>query len=79
MSKKSVELNEEIRPPNARTDIPPAMGYSVEVDGKLKTQFPDRESAYEAGLDLKKRFPLVRVRIYDAEERTRLPVELPET
>lgn len=77
MSKKPVELVEEKRPGNLRAVILPTEGYSVEVDGKLKSQFSAAESAFEAGLALKKKFPCVQVKIYDARERTRTPVELP--
>jgi hypothetical protein len=77
MAKKSIELIEEKRPAHARADIPPTEGYSVEVDGKLKAQFATQESAFEAGIEIKKRFPFIQVRIYDAKERTRTTVELP--
>jgi hypothetical protein len=79
MSKKSLESIEEKHPANARTDIPPTEGYSMEVDGKLKAQFSTPESAFEAGTELKMKFPFIQVRIYDARTRTRTPVELPET
>lgn len=77
MSKKVVELSGEKRA--IRTDIPPTEGYSIEVDGKLKANFSTSESAFAAGIELKKKFPLVQVKIYDATERTRTPVDLPET
>lgn len=77
MSKKTVELIEEKR--TARADILPTEGYSIEVDGKLKANFLTQESAFTAGIELKKKFPLVQIRIYDAAERTRTPVDLPET
>jgi hypothetical protein len=77
MAKKFIELIEEKLPAHARADIPPTEGYSVEVDGKLKSHFPTSEGAFEAGVEIKKKFPFVQVRIYDAKERTRTPVELP--
>jgi hypothetical protein len=79
MSKKPIELVEERPVAKVRADIPPTEGYSIEVDGKLKAQFPARESALEAGIALKKKFPFIQVRIYDAKERTRTPVDLPKT
>lgn len=79
MSKKPLELNEEKRPANTRADIPPTEGYSIEVDGKLKAQLSTPEIAFQAGTELKKKFPFIQVRIYDARARTRKPVELPKT
>jgi hypothetical protein len=78
MSKTHMELFEERRPPDARADLLPTEGYSVEVDGKLKAQYSAPESAFDAGIEIKKRFPFVQVRIYNAKERTRTPVDLPE-
>ncbi|GGC61257.1 hypothetical protein [Chelatococcus reniformis] len=78
MSKTPVERFEERRPPDARADLLPTEGYSVEVDGKLKAQYPAPEIAFDAGIEIKRKFPFVQVRIYDAKERTRTPVDLPK-
>jgi hypothetical protein len=75
MSKNSLESVDEKRPADARTDILPTEGHSLEVDGKLKAQFPEHESALEAGTALKKQFPSVQIRIYNAKARTRTPVD----
>lgn len=79
MAKKTIELVEETRRPTPRADIPPTDGFSVEVDGKLKSHFPTSEGAFAAGMEIKKRFPFVQIKIYDAKERTRTLVELPKT
>lgn len=76
MSKKSLEPGDAKRPADARTDILPTEGYSLEVDGKLKAQFPEHKSALEAGTALKKQFPSIQVKIYDAKERTLTPINL---
>jgi hypothetical protein len=34
--------------------------------------------AMKVGLELKKKFPVIQVTIYDAAAKTRTPVELPE-
>ncbi len=78
MTKTLIKLTEKERPTNARADVLPTEGYAVEIDGKLKAQFPAPESAFEAGIQIKSRFPFVQVRIYDAKKRTRTPVELPK-
>jgi hypothetical protein len=78
MSKKPIVLIETERPAPTRADILPTKGYSLEVDGKLKAQFATSESAFEAGIELKKKFPFIQVRVYDAQERTRTPVDMPD-
>ena len=55
----------------------PTSGYALEVDGRLKTEFTTRDGAKAGAEELKKRFPLLRVRIYDAQTRTREEVSLP--
>jgi len=48
----------------------PNTGYALEVDGRLKTQFETKEGAWTGAEELKKRFPMLRVKIYDAETKT---------
>ena len=54
----------------------PASGYALEVDGRLKAEFATREGAKTGAEELKKRFPMLRIRIYDAQTQTREDVEL---
>jgi hypothetical protein len=54
----------------------PATGYALEVDGRLKTEFATREGARSGAEELKKRFPMLQVKIYDAEARTREEINL---
>lgn len=49
----------------------PALGYALEVDGRLKAEFATRDGAKTGAEELKKRFPMLRIRIYDAETKTR--------
>ncbi len=55
----------------------PTSGYALEVDGRLKTEFTTRDGAKAGAEELKKRFPMLRVRSYDAQTRTREEVSLP--
>ena len=57
----------------------PALGYALEVDGRLKAEFATRDGAKAGAEELKKRFPMLRVRVYDAQTKTREEVELPRT
>jgi hypothetical protein len=49
----------------------PDQGYALEVDGRMKAEFATRDGARAGGQELKKRFPMLRVRIYDAQTKTR--------
>jgi hypothetical protein len=48
----------------------PTTGYALEVDGRLKTEFETKEGAWTGAEELKKRFPMLRVKVYDAETKT---------
>jgi hypothetical protein len=47
----------------------PASGYALEVDGRLKAEFATRDGARAGGEELKRRFPMLQIRIYDAETK----------
>jgi hypothetical protein len=49
----------------------PASGFALEIDGQLKTEFATRDGAVAGAEELKKRFPKLRVGIYDAQTKTR--------
>lgn len=73
---KPPEQSEELRPRNAqRADITPTAGFAMVVDGKLKSSFAEEGSARAAGAELLKKFPMLRVEIYNAETKVRSKVE----
>ena len=53
----------------------PASGYALEVDGRLKAEFSTWDGAKMGAEELKKRFPMLQIRIYDAQTKTREDVE----
>jgi hypothetical protein len=55
----------------------PASGYALEVDGKMKTEFQTRDGARAGGEELKKRFPTLQIRIYDAQTNAREEIQIP--
>jgi hypothetical protein len=55
----------------------PASRYALEVDGRLKAEFTTRDGARAGAEELKKRFPMLQVRIYDALAKVREEVQLP--
>ena len=66
------------RPKNPSANILPTEGYVLEIDGKFKSEYETSKDALKAGLELKEKYPQIQVKVYDAKERTRTPVELPE-
>jgi hypothetical protein len=58
---------------STRADLPPADGFTLLVDGHFKNQFGDLKGAKAAASELKTRFPMLRIEIYDAASKARLP------
>jgi hypothetical protein len=55
----------------------PASGYAIEVDGLPKAEFATRDGAKAGGEELKKRFPMLQIRIYDAETKAWEEIRVP--
>jgi hypothetical protein len=62
--------------PKTRSDVP-ATGYVLIVDGQAKADFKTHEQALKAGRDLKGRFPMLQIKVYDAEKKLSESIELP--
>ena len=45
----------------------PTNGFAIIVDGHAKAEFEMRDQALNAATDLKRRFPMLQVKIYNAE------------
>ncbi len=69
---------EEPRPRNMPPNTYPTEGFSLEVDGKLKSQHPTADAATKIGTELKRKFPVLKVMIYDAAAKTRTLVQAGE-
>ena len=54
----------------------PDQGYALEVDGRMKAEFATRDGAKAGGEELKRRFPKLLIRIYDAQTKTREEISL---
>ena len=67
-----------IRPKNPSANVLPTDGYVLEIDGKFKTEYETSDAAMKAGLELKKKYPPIQVKIFNAKEGTRTAVELPK-
>jgi hypothetical protein len=70
--------NGTTRPKNPSANVLPSEGFVLEIDGKFKSEYETSEAAMKAGLELKKKFPYIQVKVYSAKERTRKLVTLPE-
>ena len=55
-------------------DVPPEAGFTLLVDGHFKNQFETLSQAKQAATELKSRFPMLRIAVYDAANKARLPV-----
>jgi hypothetical protein len=51
--------------PGRTIDLPKS-GFALEIDGRLKTEFSTKEGAEHGAMELKRRFPMLQIRIYDA-------------
>jgi hypothetical protein len=45
--------------------------FSIEVDGRRKAEFSTKEGAEQGALELKRRFPMLQVRVCDMANLTR--------
>ena len=54
----------------------PASGFALIVDGQAKADFETQSQALKAATDLKGRFPMLQVRVYDAETKRSEQIEL---
>lgn len=45
----------------------PKTGYALVVDGLLKTEFKTKEDAQKGAEDLKRRFPMLQIKVFDAQ------------
>ena len=49
-----------------RSNELPITGFALEIDGRIKTEFDTREGAESGAITLKRRFPDLQIRVYDA-------------
>jgi len=58
-----------------RSNELPTTGFALEIDGRIKTAFDTREGAESGAVELKRRFPALQIRVYDAQTQSRHEVE----
>ena len=62
--------------PKPRDKDVPTSGYALIVDGHSKAIFASKDQALKAAEDLKGRFPMLQVKVYDAESKRSEKIEL---
>ena len=62
--------------PKPRDKDVPTSGYAVIVDGHSKAIFASKDQALKAAKDLKGRFPMLQIKVYDAESKRSEKIEL---
>jgi len=76
--KRPLTIPDEPPPRNiTRADLVMTEGFGLEVDGRMKTIFPTLAAAQKSALDIKTKYPMLQVKVYDAAKKTRALVELP--
>jgi hypothetical protein len=53
----------------------PKARFALELDGRIKTEFDIREGAETGAIELKRRFPALQIRVYDAQTQSRHEVQ----
>ena len=65
--------------PKPRDKDVPTSGYALIVDGHSKAVFASKDQALKAAEDLKGRFPMLQVKVYDADSKRSEEIELAAT
>ena len=58
-----------------RADLAPPTGYAIVVDGHFKTEFVEEGAAKKAAAELLAKYPMLKIEIYDASSKSRIPVK----
>jgi hypothetical protein len=54
----------------------PSSGYALIVDGRAEADFETHDQALNAARDLKERFPMLQIKVHDAEKKLSEHIEL---
>ena len=71
MRKPMTTMIEEPKPRNImRADVTITEGFGIEVDGQMKAVFDTKGAAEKQALELKTKYPMLQVKVYDASQKT---------
>lgn len=68
MRQQRRHLGSSPAPMQKKPEMPKA-GYALVVDGHIKTEFATKEGAHKGAEDLKRRFPMLQIKVLDAESK----------
>jgi len=54
----------------------PTSGYAIVVDGRARAAFATSDQALKAAVDLKGRFPMLQIKVYNARRKRSEKIEL---
>ncbi|WP_439400404.1 hypothetical protein ACRQ5Q_43525 (plasmid) [Bradyrhizobium sp. PMVTL-01] len=60
-----------------RADLAPTVGYAIVVDGHFKIEFVDEGAATKAAAELLRKYPMLKIEVYDASSKSRALVRSP--
>ena len=64
-------MTEEQKPRNImRADVTITEGFGIEVDGQMKAVFDTKAAAEKEARELKTKYPMLQVKVYDASQKT---------
>jgi hypothetical protein len=71
MRKPMTTVIEEPKPRNImRADVTISEGFGIEVDGQMKAVFDTKAAAEKEALELKTKYPMLQIKVYDAAQKT---------
>jgi hypothetical protein len=59
---------------NKNVNTLPPLGFAIEIDGRIKSEFETIDGATAGARELKARFPNLQIRVYDAAANRRIDV-----
>jgi hypothetical protein len=78
MRKPVTTVTEEQKPRNImRADVTITEGFGMEVDGQMKAVFDTKQAAEKEALELKTKYPILQVKVYDASQKTSTLIKYP--
>jgi hypothetical protein len=70
------QRKERMSTPPPRKEVGAESGYAVIVNGQAKAAFTASDQALKAAVDLKGRFPMLQIKVYDAKRKRSEAIEL---
>jgi hypothetical protein len=79
MPAKKVAKAEQTEDEGLQHQQPDTGRYQLQIDRQTKRSFKTSEAARSAAVEIKSRFPVLQVSIYDSETKSRTMVDVPKS